>query len=287
MMAPALSVVVHDVGASNWRACRELLQCVQAVAPLNATLLVVPHYHHHESNRPFEEWLQQAQAAGHELALHGWSHLDERPITGPLDRLRRRWYTASEGEFAALPGSEAARRLHAGRRWFAERALALHGFIAPAWLMSAGTWQALQDQPFQYTCTLTRLIALPRGSGSLYSQSLVYSTRAAWRRALSTTWVAAVAAAHAQRPLVRFELHPADAQWPAIRRSWGTLLQRALLRQQRLPLTLAAAARAMVRPPAASDHRQRGAGGERTDAGTDDDVARIVQPENDARTRHP
>jgi len=141
-----------------------------------------------------------------------------------VDRMKRQHYTRGEGEFCDLSITEATRRLTAGVRWFARQRLPLRGFVAPAWLMSEGTWEALRWQPFSYTCTIRRLVLLPE-MRALTSQSLVYSCSNAWRRQASLAWNASVARALRHNPLLRLELHPHDADHPAIRRSWQGLLR--------------------------------------------------------------
>jgi predicted deacetylase len=202
-------------------------------------LLVVPRYHHAASTPAFEQWLTAAHARGDELALHGLTHLDEQPPSGFFDRARRSWYTAGEGEFSTLSREEAMARMQTGIAWFRAHGWPLHGFVAPAWLMSPGTWEALADTPFRYTCTLARITALP-GRASLRSQSIVYSTRSAWRRVVSNRWNAAVAWKERDQPLLRFELHPGDLAHASVRASWMRLLERAL--RDRTPVTLAEAA---------------------------------------------
>lgn len=238
-MAPSLSVVVHDVAPATWPLCRRLIAAVHEVAPLPLTLLAVPRYHHQEHDAGFDRCLTERLAGGDELALHGYTHWDDGEPRDWIDHFRRRVYTASEGEFSALSCAQATLRLAAGMRWFERHGWPLHGFVAPAWLMSAGTWSALRTLPLRYTCTLRQLVPLPH-SRPLTSQSLVYSTRSAWRRAMSRAWNPAVAVAQRHRPLLRFELHPHDVEHPAVRRSWQRLLAHHLA--QRRPMTLAQAA---------------------------------------------
>lgn len=241
--ARAVSVVIHDVAPLTMASCRVLIDAVRRVADIPLTLLVVPHYHGVPADATFERWLDGALAAGDELALHGWTHRDDGIAQGGIDRLRRRWYTAGEGEFAGLSEQEAAERLARGRRWFAARGWPVQGFVAPAWLMSGGTRRALAAGDFAWTATLSRLIALP-SQAELYSQSLVYSTRAGWRRASSLIWNKAVATTQRARPLLRLELHPPDALHPAILASWSTLLRDALA--ERDAVTVAHAARLLA-----------------------------------------
>lgn len=242
-MNPAVAVVIHDAAPPTRAACDRVLACVRRIAPLPVTVLAVPRYHGGPADAGFERWLDARLAGGDELALHGFSHRDDGRPRGLVDHLRRRWYTAGEGEFADLSCAEALRRLALGRDWFGERGWPLYGFVAPAWLMSDGAWRALAALGFDYTCTLSRLVALsPRRE--LRSRSLVYSTRAGWRRALSLPWNAVVAASQRRRPLLRFELHPADADHAAIRRAWMRLLDAAL--EGREAVTLREAARRLT-----------------------------------------
>ena len=128
-------VVLHDVAASTRAACLRVLEAIAEVAELPVTLLAVPRYHDETPTPEFEAWLGQRSRRGDELALHGWTHRDDLPPAGTLDRLRRRHYTRSEGEFWALPEAEASRRIDAGIAWFQEHGWPLAGFVAPAWLL--------------------------------------------------------------------------------------------------------------------------------------------------------
>jgi len=236
-MKPSLAVVVHDVAPATQQACRRLLQAIDEVASdLPLTLLAVPRYHCAPSSAAFVEWLGERYALGNELALHGYTHLDDGVPSDWVDRLKRRHYTRGEGEFAALSMTEAMCRITAGIRWFERQGFVLRGFVAPAWLMSPGTWEALRWADLSYTCTLRRLVLLP-DRRELVSQSVVYSTASAWRRQASRAWNGAVAALLRHNPLLRLELHPGDADHPAIRRSWQRVLEAHLA--HRRPCTLA------------------------------------------------
>jgi len=240
----AMSVTLHDVAPATQARCERLIARLERIAPMALTLLVVPCYHGQSSSAAFDDWLDTRLQGGDELALHGWTHRDDGlPPRSWIDHARRRWYTDGEGEFAALDAADATRRLNAGRRWFARRRWPLRGFIAPAWLLGDGAWHALQRQAFDYTCTRTALLVLPRGAGAapvrtLAARSIVYSTRAAWRRALSLPWNQLVARAESSRPWMRFELHPSDVDHDAVCNSALGLIDRALA-QGREPLTLA------------------------------------------------
>ena len=220
-------VVLHDVAAATRPACTRTLAAIAEVGEMPVTLLVVPRHHGGAATPELVDWLKARQRKGDELALHGWSHRDELAPTGLVDRLRRRVYTRGEGEFWALSEGEATRRLEAGVRWFGEQGFALAGFVPPAWLLGPGAWQALLSQRFEYTATLRELVHLP-SRRAVRSQSVVYSTSSAWRRQTSLLWNATVARMERGNPLLRVELHPRDADFAAVRRSWQKVLARAL-----------------------------------------------------------
>jgi predicted deacetylase len=191
----------------------------------------------------FVEWVEERLARGDEVALHGYTHRDEGyPPSRLHDRLRRAVYTAGEGEFAALTRDEAVERIERGRAWFAQRGWPLSGFVAPAWLVSDGTWEALQRFRFAYTTTLTQFHALEQRI-VVRTPSLVYSTRSAWRRGASLGWNSALAAAGRHARCVRVGLHPADAQHGTVMRH--ALARIAQLARDRQTLTKAAFARAL------------------------------------------
>lgn len=243
----AMSVTLHDVAPATQARCEQWIAELERIAPLSFTLLVVPYYHGQPSDTAFEQWLQSRLLRGDELVLHGLTHRDEGPPPRSwAEHAWRRWYTADEGEFSALDWAEATRRLKAGRRWFARREWPLSGFVAPAWLLSEGTWRALLRQPLGYTCTRTSLFALPYGLADapvrvLHARSIAYSTRAAWRRAVSRPFSALVAYSERKRGWMRFELHPGDVEHRAVRESALRLVTDAV-DEGREPLTLGAIA---------------------------------------------
>lgn len=238
-MRRSLCVVLHDVAPATQAACDRVLRAVREVADLPLTLLAVPRYHCEPSTPAFAEWLGERIVEGHELALHGYTHQDDGTPHGLVDQLRRRHLTRGQGEFCDLTMTEATRRLTAGVRWFARMGLVPRGFIAPAWLMSLGTWEALRWMDLSYTCTLRRLVLMPERR-YITSQALVYSTDSAWRRQACIAWNAALAATLRGNPLLRLELHPNDADHPSVRRSWQGLLEAQLA--DRRPSTLAGVA---------------------------------------------
>ncbi|HEX8614913.1 MAG TPA: DUF2334 domain-containing protein [Telluria sp.] len=152
---PALCVVIHDVAPATWTDCLRLFEAVREVADIALTWLVVPCWHGSEARSPaFEATLERLLVDGHELALHGYTHRDSAaPASGWRSRFLRGVYTEGEGEFAALDPDEARRRIALGLAWFDERGWPVSGFVAPAWLLGDGAWEAVRSHPFIYTTT--------------------------------------------------------------------------------------------------------------------------------------
>lgn len=237
--ARALCVSIHDVSPSTWPQCAQLLQAIHAVADMPVTLLVVPAYHRQPAGgAQYDRALEQRLHRGDELVLHGYTHLDEAgPAAGWRERFTRQIYTQREGEFYAVNRGEAKRRLALGLEWFGRRGWPVHGFVAPAWLMGPGAWDALAEFPFRYTTTLRRFYLLPERR-ALHSQSLVYTVRSGWRRAMSRNWNSLLARALQHNQLVRLSLHPTDAAHPQMIRHCQSLLETLLATRQ--PMTKAA-----------------------------------------------
>jgi predicted deacetylase len=235
--APTVCIVVHDAAPSTREACTRVLAAVRQVAgDAPVTILAVPRYHGEEPTREFETWLGERARGGDELALHGCTHLDPGKAQGAVDALRRSHYTRGEGEFWSLSLREALARIDVGIDWFAKNRWPLSGFVAPAWLLGARARDALLERPFEYTATLRRLIHLP-SQVATSSQSVVYSTSSGWRRSMSIAWNAGVDLLERRNSVLRIELHPRDADFAPIRRSWQRILARAL--HERRPATVA------------------------------------------------
>ena len=234
---PLLCVSLHDVAPQTWDDCLRVFDAIHDVADIPLSFLVVPEWRGVPASRDgiFEARLDALRQRGHELLVHGCTHTDEQPVATPWPWVRRRVSTAGEGEFGALDADGAVARLQRGAQWFADNGWPLAGFVAPAWLMSAGAWQALDAvRAFSYTTTLQHMIVL--GSHRrIAAPCVVYSNRSRLRRRLSEVWGPLRAYTTDEATILRFALHPHDAQDPALRRRWQRLL-RGLL-ERRKPVT--------------------------------------------------
>lgn len=223
MLRPCVSIVIHAVAPAHLAACERLIAALERFGALPLTLLAVPRFHGDDRDPRFEEWLAARHARGDEIALQGFTHSDDGEPVDWLDHLIRRRYSHGEAEFSALREEQALRRLRGGIAWLQQLGLAPQGFVAPAWLLSQGSWSALRQCPFSYTCTLRRLVLLPE-LRMLQAQALVWSDRTAWQRNAARLVNPLLARLQSSAPLLRFDLHPEDADDPLILRSWQQLL---------------------------------------------------------------
>lgn len=236
---------------ATWDECARLAEAIRAVADIPLTWLVVPHYHRNgepggADRARMEAGLAAALARGDELVLHGYTHLDTGPPPSSWrDRFLRGSYSR-EGEFAGLGADEAERRIQLGLDWFASHGWPVTGFVAPAWLLGEGAWQALRRFDFSYTTTYTRFHLLAQGGAGMsqFSPSLVYAARNRSGRLVSPIAAGLLASALAPAPLVRLSLHPPDLRYPGLLRHAQGVTERLLKR--RVPMTKAGYARRLA-----------------------------------------
>jgi predicted deacetylase len=240
MAERSLMLVLHDVAPETWLDYRSFVEAVDALGRIPITWLVVPDFHHRNAlelprHLGFRQLLDERVARGDELVLHGYYHCDDAPPPrGPREWFMRRVYTW-EGEFYALDKQQAQQRLQQGMALFQRHGWPLHGFVAPAWLMSEGTREALSGSGLSYTSDPQHFYLLPEHA-PINAPGLVWSARSAWRRGMSRLISERALHEHRQAPLLRLGLHPVDMRHEFSRRYWLDLLVR-LLDEGRTPST--------------------------------------------------
>jgi uncharacterized protein len=125
------------------------------------------------------------------------------------------FYTAGEGEFFDLSTADASKFLERGLADLSFLSRRIAGFIAPAWLLGPSAETAVRNLGFLYTTRLNRVRRFASRS-DIRSQSLVWSTRAKWRAAMSLVWNRSLAFSLADSALMRVGIHPPDLQNPII-----------------------------------------------------------------------
>jgi predicted deacetylase len=236
--ARSVLLVLHDVSPASWADYRDFVREVDALGAIPITWLVVPDFHKRhalEHNPAFCQMLEQRLTRGDELALHGYYHCDNQPPPRTLhDYFMRRIYTW-EGEFYELTTAQAHTRLEAGIELFQRHSWPLHGFVAPAWLMSQGSREALRHLPLDYTTDAGHFYRLPDFQ-ALPAPGIVWSARTAWRRGLSKFIGDIRQWQTKQATTLRLGLHPVDMRHDFSRQYWLQLLQQ-LLDDGRQPMT--------------------------------------------------
>ncbi|EKT4466061.1 DUF2334 domain-containing protein [Pseudomonas putida] len=237
----SLMLVLHDVAPETWPDYQPFVQAVDQLGGVPMTWLVVPDFHHRNAlarSPTFCRLLERRLAQGDELALHGYFHTDDAPAPrSPGEFFMRRVYT-HEGEFYGLDEADALLRLEAGLEVFHRHAWPVAGFVAPAWLMSEGTRQALRRLPLRYTSTPRHLYRLPEFT-AINAPGLVWSARSAWRRGLSRMVCDWQCQRWREADTLRLGLHPVDMRHRSSRDYWLRTLH-TLLEQGRQPLTKSA-----------------------------------------------
>jgi uncharacterized protein len=210
-------VSLHDFHPGSRELISAQVDLLQQWGVKNCSILVIPHYHHGKRTRDDQkslDYLNQRHQAGDDLVLHGYYH--DRSGNKGGSYFLTQLYTANEAEFLDLSDGEMRHRIELGRKLWEEQGWPLHGFIAPGWLMPGEQDKLLKRLGFDYTTRLGRFTQLQKNRQH-NSQSLCYSTRAAWRRGLSAFWNPALFWHLRRTETIRLSLHPNDFTWPALK----------------------------------------------------------------------
>jgi predicted deacetylase len=225
-----LIISFHDLHPDSWEACRGFIERCQQMGANKMSLLVIPQYHGQApftENKEFVQWLQGLASENFDLCLHGYYHQAERVRGNWFQQLKGNVYTTGEGEFYQLSRQQAEEKLAAGMRLFHPNQLPVYGFTAPAWLVSPEAKQAIQNAGFLYN-TLWDGVELPASDSFIKAPTLVYSSRNAWRRAVSKLWVSTFHSFNNKTPVLRFAVHPVDFRYPDIEAHLYKVLEKAL-----------------------------------------------------------
>ena len=149
--------------------------------------------------------------AGVEMFVHGWNHRDAAPAGFAATRM-----TAGEGEFAALSRGEALARMQRARAVVEDATgRAAAGFIAPAWLYSAGTRAALADAGFVLAEDHFS-VWHPGGDVVARGPVITWASRSRLRRHSSLAVARVARTMLAGQRVVRVAVHPGDTGEPSI-----------------------------------------------------------------------
>ncbi|WP_267394732.1 MULTISPECIES: polysaccharide deacetylase family protein [unclassified Sphingomonas] len=207
---------IHDVSPRFESEVDRLLDHLAPHVGRRLAMLVVPD---HWSSAPitpaFAARLRGWSDEGVEMFVHGWTHRDDADHQGGA-ALKARHMTAGEGEFLGLSRAEALARMQRGKALVEEiTGRPATGFIAPAWLYSAGAREALADAGFALAEDHLRVWA-PGGAIVARGPVITWASRSIPRQLSSLAAAATLRRVLQPMPTVRIAVHPGDTGVPAL-----------------------------------------------------------------------
>ncbi len=228
-----LVVSLHDVHPGSLPRIKEQLAWCRRLGVERVTLFAVPNFHGQAELEPSgscAHFLREAEKAGHEVALHGFYHSSNFAVTGVAAHKMQGWcegvYTAGEAEFYRLDEQTASGLINRGLEALHACDLRPRGFVAPAWLLSAGAERAVWAAGLEWTC-LVNDVRTARGV-LLRSRSLCWSVRSAWRRVASLVWNELLFQIMNKNSVLRISIHPPDFSFRMINEQISRLIENAL-----------------------------------------------------------
>ena len=150
----SLIVSLHDVAPGSAETSRRWMELFDE-RNLAVSLLVIPGLWNGTellADEQFQKWLTQVSSSSHEVVLHGLHHqMIEEPSTSSLKLISGRLFARGCQEFWALSKADAKALVSDGLNKLSSLGFKPSGFIAPGWLASAGTTQAISEIGFSYT----------------------------------------------------------------------------------------------------------------------------------------
>lgn len=210
-----LALSVHDVTPHHFERLKRAHALFQDWGVGSRySMLVVPDFWSRwplQDYPDFTQWLKARVDEGVEIILHGYSHFDQTRHPSLITRWKARALTNREGEFLGLSQQEATRRLCLGKQQleslFDQK---IGGFVAPAWLYSAGTHRALQALDFRFAEDHWRVWSPTCGKTLGRSPVLSYASRTPARLWSSILWSRLSTLVLRPAGLVRLAVHPHD-----------------------------------------------------------------------------
>ena len=208
---------IHDVAPKWEKEVDAIYTALSEAAPqVRPALLVVPNFHGKsplKAHPAFNAKLRQWAADGSEVVLHGFTHVEDAPISPVKQPLRwalSKLLTDAEGEFLNLDPAEIRKRLVAGRAVLQEAlGVSPSGFVPPAWLRNRHLAGALDAEGFRFTEGHWFIYDL-RGNRRLQVPAVTFSGRTKSRAAASARFADFLKHAPSIPSDIRVAVHPAD-----------------------------------------------------------------------------
>lgn len=202
---------IHDVSPRFESEVDHLLDHLAPHVGRRLAMLVVPD---HWSSAPitpaFAARLRAWADEGIEMFVHGWTHRDDSAHTGTAAALKAKHMTAGEGEFLGLSHAEALARMRRGKALVEDiTGRPATGFIAPAWLYSAGAREALATAGFALAEDHAR-VWVPGGGVVARGPVITWASRTRMRQLSSLAAAGALSRILQPTRNVRIAVHPGD-----------------------------------------------------------------------------
>lgn len=232
-------LTLHDVTPYHRSTIEHMHQVIFEMGIHSYSMLVIPDFHGKwplEKYPDFCRWLRELRESGVEMMLHGYSHLGTAEHLNLPDRLRSITYTRGEGEFLEMDRDIASGILRRGKAKL-EKLLdtEINCFVAPAWLYSSGTLEALGETGFTYSESRWRTWNPSSGEVLLRVPVVNFAGGSICRKTLAGIWVALSRLILRDRRTVRFALHPCDFEDE--KRLKNSLRYLQWLSEKRVPVT--------------------------------------------------
>lgn len=218
-------VSIHDV-TPRWEAEVEHGLALCRAIGARPALLVVPDFHGAwplAAHPKFVARLRALQADGHEIYLHGYTHL-ARPDAPRTLRwvLAQRVASGGEAEWAELSPAEAESLLDRGLAVLRDLGLRVDGFVAPAWQLPGFAVAQLAARHIEYT-EEHFVVRDPVAGIARRGAVLNFASRTAGRLVSSMAWCRAARPLRRVAP-ARIAIHPADLRIPLLVHETRSLL---------------------------------------------------------------
>lgn len=214
-------VSIHDVSPRFEREVDQLIALLSQWVPESSiALLVVPDYWGEAPivrGTPFAHKVRRWAEQGNEIFLHGWSHRDTTRHEGLGQKFRANFMTAREGEFLGLEKDQALSLLRRGRGLIED--ITGHspcGFVAPGWLYSRGTMEALREEEFALAEDHVRVWEPTSDRVLACGPVITWASRSRTRQLSSIAFATAARWFLNDLRRVRIAVHPGDVRVPGL-----------------------------------------------------------------------
>jgi len=226
MMAKIL-VSIHDVHQGNYTKIQSFLDSFKDSSLKNkVALMVVPAYKSIiplKNNADFCIWLNEKQAQGHEIFVHGLNHCTTKVLVRSgiqISKIRHRsvfgtwinnFLVNNEAEFCGWSEKDKIEVAGLAKQQFFECGINSQGFVAPTW-HGGLTLKSLQDLGFQFSESRFFVFNVDKGISKLMIPFTFFSRKGIFYSILDVIQPYLFQFLSIIYPSFRLVIHPVDLQ---------------------------------------------------------------------------